>query len=72
MANLFFSYSHKDRDLRDELEIHLSALKRQGLISTWSDRRIVGEGRVSDEELTMEGGAEYFWAKLIEPLQGRD
>jgi hypothetical protein len=39
MVKLFFSYSHKDEDLRDELEIHLSALKRQGIISTWHDRR---------------------------------
>lgn len=41
MINLFFSYSHKDEDLRDELEIHLSALKRQEIISAWHDRRIV-------------------------------
>jgi hypothetical protein len=40
MVKLFFSYSHTDEDLRDELEIHLSALKRQGIISTWHDRRI--------------------------------
>jgi hypothetical protein len=40
MASLFFSYSHKDEDLRNELEVHLSGLKRQGVISTWHDRRI--------------------------------
>lgn len=40
MATVFFSYSHKDEDLRDELEVHLSGLKRQGVISTWHDRRI--------------------------------
>lgn len=40
MISLFFSYSHKDEELRDELEIHLSALKRQGIISVWHDRRI--------------------------------
>jgi len=40
MVKLFFSYSHKDEYLRDELEIHLSALKRQGIIFTWHDRRI--------------------------------
>ena len=27
MAKLFFSYSHRDSDFRDELEIHLAALK---------------------------------------------
>ena len=38
---IFFSYSHKDEGLRDELEVHLSGLKRQRLIDTWHDRRIV-------------------------------
>jgi hypothetical protein len=50
MVNLFFSYSHRDEDLRDELEIHLSALKRQGVIETWHDRRI-GAGRDVDREI---------------------
>lgn len=40
MAKLFFSYSHKDESLRDELEIHLAMLKRQGVIELWHDRRI--------------------------------
>lgn len=37
---LFFSYSHKDESMRDELEKHLIMLKRQGIISTWHDRKI--------------------------------
>nr|VFK47444.1 MAG: TIR domain-containing protein [Candidatus Kentron sp. TC] len=41
MANLFFSYSHKDEGLRNELETHLAMLKRQRLIRAWHDRRIV-------------------------------
>ena len=40
MADLFFSYSHKDEALRNELEVHLSMLKRQGLLHAWHDRRI--------------------------------
>ena len=40
MATLFFSYSHIDENLRDQLEIHLSSLRRQGLIDSWHDRRI--------------------------------
>lgn len=40
MAILFFSYSHRDEQLRDELEIHLALLKRQGVITSWHDRRI--------------------------------
>jgi len=39
-AQLFYSYSHKDEKLRDRLEVHLSALKREGLISGWHDRKI--------------------------------
>ncbi len=38
---LFYSYSHKDEILRDELETHLKILQRQGLIQTWHDRRLV-------------------------------
>ena len=37
---LFYSYSHKDEALRDELETHLAILQRQGLIAPWHDRRI--------------------------------
>ena len=40
MATLFFSYSHVDENLRDQMEIHLSGLRRQGLIESWHDRRI--------------------------------
>jgi hypothetical protein len=38
--SIFFSYSHKDEPFRDQLEIHLSMLKRQGLIKPWNDRMI--------------------------------
>jgi hypothetical protein len=40
MNTIFFSYSHRDEKWRNELEIHLQALRRQGLIETWHDRRI--------------------------------
>jgi len=40
MVRLFISYSHKDEELRKELETHLALLKRQGVISSWDDRRI--------------------------------
>jgi len=36
-----FSYSHKDEELRDRLETHLKLLQRQGVISTWHDRKIM-------------------------------
>jgi anti-anti-sigma factor len=37
---LFVSYSHKDKALRDELESHLASLKREGVLTLWSDRSI--------------------------------
>jgi len=50
MATLFLSYSHKDSAIRDELEIHWAALKRQGVIDIWHDRRI-GVGKEFDNEI---------------------
>lgn len=50
--NVFFSYSHQDEELRDELEVHLSLLKRQGTIDAWHDRRITAgqewEGAINE------------------------
>ncbi len=40
MSVVFFSYSHADEELRDQLEKHLTMLKRQGVIETFHDRRI--------------------------------
>jgi hypothetical protein len=51
MATLFFSYSHRDEALRNELEVHLSMLKRQGIIETWHDRRI-GAGEEFDRAIS--------------------
>jgi len=48
---VFFSYSHKDQALRDQLETQLSLLKREGLISSWHDHKI---------------GAGDEWAKEID------
>lgn len=49
MTNLFFSYSYRDETLRDELEIHLAALKRRGVLETWHDRRIIAGNDISNE-----------------------
>ena len=37
---VFISYSHKDQAFREELEKHLSTLKRQNIISSWYDGNI--------------------------------
>ena len=38
---LFYSYAHADEPLRKRLETHLSALRKQGVITEWHDRKIV-------------------------------
>lgn len=61
MANVFFSYSHKDEALRDELEVHLAMLKREGAISAWHDRKILAgdelngqiHGRLNDAQVIL-------------------
>ncbi|MEL6333868.1 MAG: toll/interleukin-1 receptor domain-containing protein, partial [Cyanobacteria bacterium J06626_26] len=39
-VRIFISYSHKDETLREELDVHLANLKRQGKIQAWHDRAI--------------------------------
>ncbi|MBA2593161.1 MAG: toll/interleukin-1 receptor domain-containing protein [Pseudomonadota bacterium] len=55
---VFYSYSHKDEALRDELNKHLALLKRQGVIRDWHDRRIAAgtewSGQI-DEHLNLAG-----------------
>lgn len=50
MVSVFFSYSHADEAMRDQLEKQLAMLKRQGVIQTWHDRRI-GVGQEIDREI---------------------
>lgn len=37
---IFYSYSHRDKKLRDELDVHLSALRQRNIIKGWSDHEI--------------------------------
>ena len=39
-AKLFVSYSHKDERHRELLEIHLSSLRREGVVAVWHDLKI--------------------------------
>jgi hypothetical protein len=55
MVTAFISYAHRDEAYRNELEIHLAMLKREGLISVWHDRRIVAGSPIEptiDEQLS--------------------
>jgi hypothetical protein len=39
-VSAFYSYCHKDEDLRDELDDHLKILERRGMLKGWHDRKI--------------------------------
>ena len=66
MDSLLFSYSHKDEALRDQLEIHLTMLKRQGVISTWHDRRLIAGDHV-DQGISRELEAADIILLLVSP-----
>ncbi len=38
---LFYCYAHEDKKLREELDQHLSGLKRSGIVSSWYDGEII-------------------------------
>ncbi|WP_262889311.1 hypothetical protein [Pedobacter panaciterrae] len=40
MAHAFISYSHSAAQVVYRLEVHMSQLKREGLLSTWFDEEI--------------------------------
>lgn len=58
MLTVFFSYSHRDEAMRDELEVHLAMLQRQKIIETWHDRRI--------------GAGKEFAGEISEKLESAD
>jgi hypothetical protein len=58
---VFFSYAHKDEDLKDDLVRHLKSLQSMGMIEAWDDREIdVGtewaqeiDDRLNDAEIIL-------------------
>jgi len=67
LISVFFSYSHKDQALRDRLETHLAMLKRQGIIATWHDRKIIAGDPIDDSI-----GSELEAARIILLLVSAD
>ena len=45
----FISYSHQDNAMLDYLHTHLAQLRRDGLMSEWTDRDIDAGGRIDDQ-----------------------
>jgi TIR domain len=48
-VNVFLSYAHRDERLREELDKHLSALRRSAVIASWHDRKISPGGDLDHE-----------------------
>jgi hypothetical protein len=65
-VEVFISYSHKDEKLRREMEVHLSLLKREGLVSAWHDRQI-GAGQDFNEEIRKRISTAHIILVLVSP-----
>ncbi len=63
---LFYCYARKDQDLRDELDTHLSALHRSGLVKSWYDGGIT-PGTPWEEEIEAHLNAANIILLLISP-----
>ena len=63
---VFYSYSHADEKLQEELEKHLTLLKRQGYITTWHDRDI-SAGREWEQEISGHLNTAWIILLLISP-----
>lgn len=63
---LFFSYSHKDEELRNQLAAHLAVLEKLGFISPWHDR-CIGAGNEWSREINEHLCAAEIVLLLISP-----
>jgi TIR domain len=82
---LFFSYTHKDEPLRDQLATHLSQLKRDRIITDWCDRNITAGtewAQAIDDNLNTADiilllisadflASDYCWTKEMDPALER-
>lgn len=66
VPSVFFSYSHADENLRDQLETQLAMLKRQQVIEAWHDRRI-GAGQEIDQAISEHSNKDDIILLLISP-----
>ena len=48
-VSVFFSYSHVDEEMRDQLETHLTMMKRNREINTFHDRKILAGAELGGE-----------------------
>lgn len=76
--NVFISYSHRDRALRDELALQLSNLRTQGIINDWYDGDIVPgtewepqilQHLANDEIILLLISADFMASKYIKSVE---
>ena len=60
----FISYSHKDAAMLERLHVHLTQLKRDGLINSWTDEQIPAGGNLGAHISTNLDNAQLFIALL--------
>lgn len=65
-VKLFYSYSHKDEELRNDLADHLFPLQRAGLLEVWHDREMLA-GDAVDEEIASKLRSADLVLVLISP-----
>lgn len=63
---LFVSYSHADKSFRDAMRKALSLLKRDGLVTIWTDQEII-PGQLIPEEIWAEMKKAHIFAFLLSP-----
>jgi len=63
---IFYSYSHKDEQLREQLQTHLMILRREGIISEWHFRKI-SPGREWEDEIDKNLNSANVILLLISP-----
>ena len=64
--NVFISYSRKDEQIKDELYVHLSGLRRKSKINEWQDREIEA-GKEWSEEIKAQMEAADIFLLLVTP-----
>src|SRR4051794_5980718 len=66
MVTVFISYAHTDEELKDQLLLHLAALRREGLIGVWHDRMLV-PGEHLDSAIETQLAASDLVILLVSP-----
>lgn len=62
----FISYSHKDEKYLQKLEIHLAQIKRDNIITSWTDNAILAGDNLS-ETINKELATSDLFIALLSP-----